>query len=155
MLTRLKVSGFKNLVDVDVRFGPFTCIAGANGVGKSNLLDAILFLGALAGQPLLEAALTVRDQGARNGDLAGLFLRRGGKTAEVMTFDAEMIVPRHGRDDLGREATASATFVHYGLALGYRPESGAGGLGALEIQREELTHLTATDAPRHLHFPHS
>lgn len=36
MLTRLKVSGFKNLVDVDVRFGPFTCIAGANGVGKPS-----------------------------------------------------------------------------------------------------------------------
>ena len=30
MLSRLKVNGFKNLVDVDVRFGPFTCIAGAN-----------------------------------------------------------------------------------------------------------------------------
>ena len=43
MLTRLKVSGFKNLVDVDIRFGPFTCIAGANGVGKSNLFDAINF----------------------------------------------------------------------------------------------------------------
>ena len=28
MLTRLKVKGFKNLVDVDIRFGPFTCIAG-------------------------------------------------------------------------------------------------------------------------------
>lgn len=27
MLTRFKVNGFKNLVDVDVRFGPFTCIA--------------------------------------------------------------------------------------------------------------------------------
>ncbi len=25
MLTRLKVSGFKNLVDADVWFGPFTC----------------------------------------------------------------------------------------------------------------------------------
>lgn len=36
MLTRLKVSGFKNLVDADIRFGPFTCIAGANGVGKSS-----------------------------------------------------------------------------------------------------------------------
>jgi len=34
MLTRLIVSGFKNLVDVDVRFGPFTRVAGANGVGK-------------------------------------------------------------------------------------------------------------------------
>lgn len=29
MLTRLQVRGFKNLVDVDVRFGPFTCIAGS------------------------------------------------------------------------------------------------------------------------------
>ena len=43
MLTRLKVSGFKNFVDIDVRFGPFTC-AGANSVGKSNLFDAIKFL---------------------------------------------------------------------------------------------------------------
>jgi AAA15 family ATPase/GTPase len=41
MLTRLRVNGFKNLVDVDVRFGTFTCIAGPNGVGKSNLLNAI------------------------------------------------------------------------------------------------------------------
>ncbi len=56
MLTRLKVSGFKNLVDVDVRFGPFTCVAGANGVGKSNLFDAIRFLSAIADRPLIEAA---------------------------------------------------------------------------------------------------
>ena len=57
MLTRLKVSGFKNLVDVDIRFGPFTCVAGPNGVGKSNLFDAIRFLSAIsADQPLIEAA---------------------------------------------------------------------------------------------------
>lgn len=57
MITRMKISGFKNLVDVDVRFGPFTCVAGANGVGKSNLFDAILFLSALAKKPLIEAAM--------------------------------------------------------------------------------------------------
>ena len=28
MITRMKISGFKNLVDVNVRFGPFTCVAG-------------------------------------------------------------------------------------------------------------------------------
>ncbi|MBU4419712.1 MAG: AAA family ATPase, partial [Proteobacteria bacterium] len=43
MLTRLKISGFKNLVDVDVHFGPFNCITGVNGSGKSNLFDAIKF----------------------------------------------------------------------------------------------------------------
>lgn len=52
MLTRLKVSGFKNLDDVDIRLGPLTCIVGANGVGKSNLLDAIGFLSELAQKPL-------------------------------------------------------------------------------------------------------
>ncbi|MGB3570927.1 MAG: AAA family ATPase, partial [Phormidesmis sp.] len=52
MLTRLRISGFKNLVDVDIRFGPFTCIAGTNGVGKSNLFDAIRFLSSLADRPL-------------------------------------------------------------------------------------------------------
>jgi AAA15 family ATPase/GTPase len=62
MLTRLKVTGFKNLVDVDIYFSPFTCIAGANGVGKSNLFDAIKFLSALADHTLIEAALSIRDE---------------------------------------------------------------------------------------------
>lgn len=60
MLTRLKVEGFKNLDRIDVRLGPFTCVAGPNGVGKSNLFDAISFLAALADKPLVEAASTVR-----------------------------------------------------------------------------------------------
>jgi AAA15 family ATPase/GTPase len=65
MLTRLKISGFKNLYNVDVRFGPFTCIAGTNGVGKSNLFDAIGFLSKLANCSLVEAALSVRDEGGK------------------------------------------------------------------------------------------
>jgi AAA15 family ATPase/GTPase len=73
MLTRLKVSGFKNLVDVDVHFGPFTCVAGANAVGKSNLFDAIHFLSALSDRPLIDAALSVRDEGGRTADVRSLF----------------------------------------------------------------------------------
>ncbi len=63
MITRMKISGFKNLVDLDIRFGPFTCVAGANGVGKSNLFDAIIFLSALAEKTLIEAAMSVRGEG--------------------------------------------------------------------------------------------
>jgi len=75
MLTRLKISGFKNLVDVDVHFGPFTCIAGPNAMGKSNLFDAIRFLSATASDTLLKAALSVRSQNAATADVRDLFHR--------------------------------------------------------------------------------
>lgn len=78
MLTRLRVSGFKSLVGVDVRFGPFTCIAGANGVGRSNLFDAVRFLSALADTPIIEAALRVRDEAGRSANVRSLFHRVGG-----------------------------------------------------------------------------
>jgi len=155
MLTRLRVSGFKNLVDVDVNFGPFTCIAGANGAGKSNLLDAILFLSALADRPLIDAALSVRDQGAKTGDIRGLFHHSGESFAEEMSFEAEMIVPPEGVDDLGRPAKASATFVNYSLGLRYKQGDGAHSQGGLEIVREELKHITFRDAVHHLQFDHS
>jgi predicted ATPase len=147
MLTRLKVNGFKNLVDVDVCFGPFTCIAGANGVGKSNLFDAITFLGALAEKPLMDAALSVRSEGGKAGDLRSIFHRSGNRTAEEMTFEAEMLIPALGVDDLGQEARAATTFLRYGLTLGLSGTS-------LVIRREELAHITLGEAWKHLRFPH-
>ena len=152
MLTRLRVSGFKNLVDVDISFGPFTCIAGANGVGKSNLLDAIGFLSALADRPLLDAALSVRDQGTRTGDVKGLFHHVGDHFDKEMSFDAEMIIPGHGTDDLGQQAKATATFVQYAVSLRYKSDNGGRTLGSLELVKEELKHITLGDAPSHLPF---
>ena len=153
MLTRLKVSGFKNLIDVDVSFGPFTCIAGANGVGKSNLLDAIAFLSALAERPLVEAALKVRDQGGKTGDIRGLFHHVGEYYDKEMTFEAEMIIPKVGADDLGQKAEASSTFVQYAVSLRYKEdESSRAALGSLELIREELKHITLGEAARHLSF---
>src|SRR5258708_23756844 len=116
MLTRLRVSGFKNLVNVDVRFGPFTCVAGANGVGKSNLFDAIGFLGALADHTLVDAALSIReesrrDESRRTTDVRSLFHRVGDRYDNEIVFEAEMIIPSEGIDDLGQNATASTTFL--------------------------------------------
>lgn len=155
MLTRLKIKGFKNLVDVDVSFGPFTCIAGANGVGKSNLFDGIRFLSALADQPLVDAALSVRDEGSRTGDVRSLFHRSGSYVAEEMAFEVEMIIPAEGVDDLGQHAKASITFLRYGLTLGYRKEDLSRSLGGLEIRREELNQINIGDARENLPFPHS
>lgn len=154
MLTRLKVSGFKNLVDVDVRFGPFTCVAGANGVGKSNLFDAIRFLSALADLPLIEAALSVRDEGGKTGDVRSLFHRVGETYAGEMSFEAEMIVPSEGVDDLGQTAKASITFLRYSVTLAYRSDNSFRSLGSLELLKEELFHINLGDANDHLLFPH-
>jgi len=152
VLTRLHVSGFKNLVDVDVSFGPFTCIAGANGVGKSNLLDAIIFLSSLADGPFLDAALSVRDQGAKSGDIRGLFHHVGEHFDEEMSFEADMIIPERGTDDLGQLAVASATFVQYAVSLRYKRDESARALGSLELVKEELKHITLGEAARHLPF---
>jgi predicted ATPase len=80
LLTRLEVDGFKNLVDFAVDFGPFNCIAGPNGVGKSNIFDAIQFLSRLADQTILEAALHVRGGDLGTGDIRGLFWTQGSRS---------------------------------------------------------------------------
>ena len=154
MLTRLKVDGFKNLVDVDVRFGAFTCIAGVNGVGKSNLFDAIAFLSGLAEKSLLDAALSVRDDGSHSGDLRSIFHRVGESYAREMSFEAEMIVPPRGEDDLGQEAKAAITFLRYKLRIGYRQDDRPS-TGGIEILHEELTYITKGEARKNLPFKHS
>jgi len=156
MLTRLKVNGFKNLMDVDVRFGPFTCVAGVNGVGKSNLFDAIRFLSMLANETLIEAALSVRAEGGSASDLRSLFHRVGDHYANRMSFEAEMIVPEKADDDLGQTGEASITILRYLLELGYREDiRNSTSFGSLEILKEELSHIKKGDAGKHLLFPHS
>jgi predicted ATPase len=148
MLTRLKVDGFKNLVGIDVSFGPFTCIAGPNSVGKSNLFDAITFLSALASRPLLEAALSVRTEQEPGADVRSIFHRVGKNTVEEMSFEAEMLIPKTGADDLGQEAKAAATFLSYRLVLKLAGNN-------LSIRREELDYINQSSAKSHLPFPHS
>ena len=155
MLTRLKVSGFKNLVNVDVRFGPFTCVVGPNAVGKSNLFDAIRFLSALANHTLMEAAASVRDQDNRTAEVRRLFHRAGDRYAERMSFEADMVVPKQAFDDLGQEAKARITFLRYSLDLGYRETGDSLMPGVLEIMREELVYIPQRDAWKHLLFTHS
>lgn len=156
MLTRLRVNGFKNLVNFEVYFGPFTCISGENAVGKSNLFDAIRFLSLLASRRLDEAAAAIRSEVEGRGDIRSLFTRNSDGTLRPMEFDLDMIAPREASDDLGQEATASATFLRYKLKLGYRdnPEERRRD-AVLELLEEELTHHKKADRSSRLNFPSS
>lgn len=155
MLTRLEVQGFKNLLDVKVDLGPFTCIAGANGIGKSNVFDAIEFMSYLASDSMMEAAARVRGaSGLRGGDPRDLFFDGYRERRRTIRLAAEMLVPSRVEDDLGAEAKATTTFLRYELTLGYESPEGQGSVGRLRLLGEELRHITKGDASRHLRFPH-
>ncbi len=155
MLTRLRVSGFKNLVDVDVRFGPFTCIAGANGTGKSNLFDAIQFLSRLASDTFIDAATSIRAENEKASSVRNLFHRIGNEYTDRISFTAEMIIADEGVDDLGQKAEASITFLRYSLDLAYRVDEKLPSLGSFELVRERLEQINIGDAWKHLRFRHS
>ena len=140
MLTRLEVNGFKNLVDFKMDFGPYTCIAGPNGVGKSNIFDAIQFLALLTDFTINQAALQIRNSGEDTGDIPDLFFTRNVKHYHRLEFAAEMIVDRHVVDDFGRQAEASSTFLRYELAFQYEPPSPtAGTLGRVSAGERGAT----------------
>ena len=48
MITQIRVQGFKSLYDVEVELGQVNVLIGANGSGKSNLLEAVGLLAATA-----------------------------------------------------------------------------------------------------------
>jgi len=151
MLTRLKIDGFKNLRGVDLRFGPLTCIAGRNGVGKSNLFDAIELLSNLASMPLLKAATKVRGTGGRLSGIEQLFGRYG-DVKRVIRLSADMIVPRQVHDDFDRPAEATATCLRYTVELALRPGDAQQQGPTLHLQEEELVALSLEAATRELKF---
>lgn len=156
MLTRLEVDGFKNLLDLHIELGPFTCIAGPNGTGKSNVFDAIQLLSLLADMPMMDAVQQVRGvHGERVGDPRDLFWNGYESETRKMRFAAEMIVPREVEDDFGRIAQPTITFLRYELEIGYQAPTGVERIGRLRLLRESLRHINIGDAPSRLRFPHS
>jgi len=65
MLNKIKVEAFKSLQDVEIELGRVNVFIGANGSGKSNLLEAIGVLGAAANGRVDDEALLRR--GVRPG----------------------------------------------------------------------------------------
>lgn len=145
MLTKLRVQGFKNLLDVEVELGPFTCVAGPNGAGKSNLFDAIRFLHLLAEHPIAEAAGLLRDARGRSVAPRSLFTSFGVYRAPEMRFSAEMIVPRAVLDDFGVEAEASISTIRYEVAFRLNVEERP---DRLELVEERLDAIPITRARR-------
>ena len=156
MITRLQVDGFKNLIDIDLRFGPFTCITGENGVGKSNIFDVLQFLSYLADYPVSEAISKIRGREGSfmpSVSVTDIFRRVGSEVSDLITISAEMIISRRGEDDLGQPAEATYNYLKYALELKYNPPNS--GRQIVEIMREELVPMKKSEASKTLLFPHA
>lgn len=149
MLTRLEIDGFKNLLGFEADFGPYTCIAGPNAVGKSNIFDAIRFLSLLADTTFIEAASRVRSIDGGPPDLSLLFWD-GARPGEprTMRLAAEMIVPREVTDDFGRMGTTTATYLRYELELEDVPTAieSHGRTGGIRLLHESLSSIDSVGA---------
>lgn len=144
MITRLKIKGFKNLNEIDISFGPFTCIAGVNAVGKSNLFDAIRFLSATASNTLTESVFLIRESQNEKrsaSDIRNIFYHNGKLYCDKIEFEVEMVLPKTAIDHLGQLATATTTAVRYKLVIGFRNQQDLA-QSALEIVSEDLMPIT-------------
>ncbi|MCX6153143.1 MAG: AAA family ATPase [Candidatus Kapabacteria bacterium] len=153
MITRLKVSGFKNLVNVDIHLNAFTCVAGTNAVGKSNLFDAIRFLSNLSHQKIIEAAKSVRSENQKASEIRDIFFKSGDDYYDTISFSVEMIIPNEAIDELGEKAKAAITTVKYDLILKYLKEEDDD--ERIIIVKEELKPITQTEAKSNLYFLNS
>ena len=157
MITRLQIDGFKNLRNVDIRLDAFTCVAGGNGVGKSNLFDAIRFLSSLADEKKLdESARTVRDESERSADTKAIFFQTPSGALSPAKFEVEMVIPPEANDDLGQAAKGKTTFVRYELEICYRETlEERQQYGEIQIIHESLIPLRISTARSTLGFEHS
>lgn len=149
MLTRLEVNGFKNLLDFKIDFSAFTCIAGLNGVGKSNIFDAIKFISLLAENDLYKSAMNVREAGA-GGEPKDIFYTDGNNYLKKMTIAVEMIVAPKVEDDFSRPAEVTSTLLRYEIEIGYFSDETYG--SKLKLLKENLNYITKSEVLNHIKF---
>ncbi|MBX7224841.1 MAG: AAA family ATPase [Chitinophagales bacterium] len=152
MITRIKIDGFKSLLNTELYFGPFTCIAGANAVGKSNFFDALMFLSNLADQSILQAVKSIRSENHKHANIKDIFFKSGDIYYDKMSFEVDLLIPKQDEDDLGQHAMATITSLRYILEFKLIDDAINSEKEPIEIIREELVPITLSDMRTHLFF---
>ncbi|WP_438033690.1 AAA family ATPase [Sorangium sp. So ce204] len=87
MLQKVRIRGFKTIVDVTLELGQFNVFVGPNGAGKTNLLEGIALLGAAAQGQVDPDALNARGVRVTRTQQRTL-LRTSGRRRAKMIIEA-------------------------------------------------------------------
>jgi predicted ATPase len=115
MITRIEIDGFKSFTDFGLDLEPFTIVAGVNGVGKSNLFDALRHVRRLVGGGSRQGPPTLRSAfESTRGSLHDLFTwHPDGSRSDRMRFALELLLPESVRDPYGVEKSLVHRRVRY------------------------------------------
>ncbi len=112
MITRIELDGFKTFQDFSLDLSPLQIIVGANGVGKSNLFNALQLLARLA-QSGLSSAFEYMSQ--EQGELFTVL--PGGASSDRMRLAVELLVNKNVQDDYGTRRELKFTRLRYELEV--------------------------------------
>ena len=104
IINRIQIGGFRRLLNLDLEVRPFMTLIGANGVGKTSLLDAFSLLSASASGKLNDAI-------SQSGGMTGLLTR--GKSEEL-SFFVEVAMPE--QEPLEYRLQLGSKGLGYGVA---------------------------------------
>ena len=99
--------------------------------------------------------MLVRDGDIDTSDIRALFRTQSAKGNLEFRIAAEMIVSPSVRDDFGRPAEATSTYLRYEVRIGYEESAHRGTLARLVLLSETLNYITEGHAAARLGFPHS
>ena len=137
MITRIELDGFKTFQDFSLDLSPLQVIVGANGVGKSNLFDALQLLGRLSDSTLRTAFQEMR------GEVGELFtVRPDGGSAGRIRLAVEILVDLSVRDDWGVKQDLKFPRMRYELEVALVRE-------AQGPERLAVAHELLAPIPRH------
>lgn len=112
MITRIELDGFKTFQDFSLDLSPLQIIVGANGVGKSNLFNALQLLARLAQSSLSSAFEFMRQE---QGELFTVL--PGGGSSDRMRLAVELLVNQSVQDDYGTCRELKFTRLRYELEV--------------------------------------
>jgi len=106
LLRRLQLINFKNHQELTWEFDRINCITGNNGVGKTNVLDAIYYLS------LCKSFFVSSDQqNIRHGE--GFFLCAGNYEESKTTFSVQLGLKRNTRKSLKKDGIEYEKLAHH------------------------------------------
>ena len=102
---RIHIQGFRRLFDVDIKLNPLNVLIGANGSGKTSILDVFSLLANSASGKLNEF---LSEQNGIDANLSNLTAMNAGKV-RCMSFELAMPVPNYKPIEYGLSISPQGT----------------------------------------------